>query len=61
MGPYILRTPHGTQARRPNNIPELHLPRPNEFIPTNLEVEKKEVTLVSHPSYTLAALTASSI
>ncbi|KAJ6490605.1 Metalloenzyme, LuxS/M16 peptidase-like protein [Mycena vitilis] len=31
------------QARSPNDIEELYLPGPNEFIPTNVEVEKREV------------------
>ncbi|KAJ3510226.1 hypothetical protein NLJ89_g4805 [Agrocybe chaxingu] len=30
------------QADGPNDIPELFLPGPNEFIPTNLEVDKKD-------------------
>lgn len=34
------------QAERGNDIPEFFLPGPNEFIPTNLEVEKKEITEV---------------
>ncbi|KAF5380968.1 hypothetical protein D9615_004092 [Tricholomella constricta] len=32
------------QAQAPNAIPELFLPGPNEFIPTNLDVEKRDVT-----------------
>jgi insulysin len=35
------------QAQEPNDIPELFLPGPNEFIPTNLNVEKREVDQVS--------------
>ncbi|KAG2157510.1 Metalloenzyme, LuxS/M16 peptidase-like protein [Suillus clintonianus] len=31
------------QAEGPNDIPELYLPGPNEFIPANLEVEKRDV------------------
>ncbi|KAH9950188.1 insulin-degrading enzyme [Amylocystis lapponica] len=31
------------QAESPNDIPELYLPGPNEFIPTNLDVEKRLV------------------
>ncbi|KAJ7580245.1 Metalloenzyme, LuxS/M16 peptidase-like protein [Mycena floridula] len=31
------------EANVPNDIPEFVLPKPNEFIPTNLDVEKKEV------------------
>ncbi|KAH9945848.1 Metalloenzyme, LuxS/M16 peptidase-like protein [Epithele typhae] len=31
------------KARGPNNLSELFLPGPNEFIPTNLEVEKRDV------------------
>jgi insulysin len=31
------------QAEGPNDITELYLPGPNEFIPTNLEVEKRDV------------------
>ncbi|KAG1754340.1 Metalloenzyme, LuxS/M16 peptidase-like protein [Suillus lakei] len=31
------------QAEGPNDIRELYLPGPNEFIPTNLEVEKRDV------------------
>ncbi|KII88123.1 hypothetical protein PLICRDRAFT_160956 [Plicaturopsis crispa FD-325 SS-3] len=31
------------KAQGPNTIPELHLPGPNEFIPTNLDVDKREV------------------
>ena len=34
------------QASGPNDIPELFLPGPNAFIPTNLEVEKREVDVV---------------
>ena len=34
------------QARGPNDIKELFLPGPNEFIPTNLDVEKREVDKV---------------
>ncbi|KAF9469217.1 Metalloenzyme, LuxS/M16 peptidase-like protein [Collybia nuda] len=30
------------RADAPNDIPELFLPAPNEFIPTNLDVEKRE-------------------
>jgi insulysin len=32
------------QAQGPNDIQELHLPNRNEFIPTNLHVEKREVS-----------------
>ena len=35
------------QANEPNDIKELYLPGPNEFIPTNLNVEKREVEQVS--------------
>ncbi|EAU88742.1 insulin-degrading enzyme [Coprinopsis cinerea okayama7 len=31
------------QANGPNTLPELYLPGPNEFIPTNLDVEKRDV------------------
>lgn len=31
------------QAEGPNDITELYLPGPNEFIPTNLEVEKRDI------------------
>ncbi|KAL6301582.1 insulin-degrading enzyme [Sparassis latifolia] len=31
------------EAERPNDIPELFLPGPNEFIPANLDVEKRPV------------------
>lgn len=31
------------QAEGPNDITELYLPGPNEFIPTNLDVEKRDV------------------
>ncbi|KAJ8522379.1 hypothetical protein ONZ45_g1033 [Pleurotus djamor] len=31
------------EAEAPNDIAQLHLPGPNEFIPTNLEVEKRDV------------------
>lgn len=34
------------QAESPNDIPELYLPGPNEFIPTNLNVDKREVDKV---------------
>jgi len=34
------------QAQRENDIQELYLPGPNKFIPTNLEVEKRDVTEV---------------
>ncbi|KIK58340.1 hypothetical protein GYMLUDRAFT_45548 [Collybiopsis luxurians FD-317 M1] len=30
------------QTSAPNDIPELFLPRPNQFIPTNLDVDKRE-------------------
>ena len=33
-------------AKQPNDIPELFLPGPNEFIPTNVEVQKKDVSQV---------------
>ncbi|KAF9246345.1 Metalloenzyme, LuxS/M16 peptidase-like protein [Melanogaster broomeanus] len=32
------------EAQGPNDIQELHLPHRNEFIPTNLDVEKREVS-----------------
>ncbi|KAJ7580280.1 Metalloenzyme, LuxS/M16 peptidase-like protein [Mycena floridula] len=32
------------EASVPNDIPHLFLPRPNEFVPTKLDVEKKEVS-----------------
>ncbi|KAF7295456.1 Insulin-degrading enzyme [Mycena indigotica] len=32
------------KAQEPNDIPEFHLPGPNLFIPTNVEVDKREVT-----------------
>ncbi|KAI0062244.1 hypothetical protein BV25DRAFT_1804109 [Artomyces pyxidatus] len=32
-----------TEAEGPNTIPALHFPRPNEFIPTNFDVEKRDV------------------
>ncbi|KIP12311.1 hypothetical protein PHLGIDRAFT_21111 [Phlebiopsis gigantea 11061_1 CR5-6] len=32
-----------SKAESPNDIIELHLPGPNEFIPTNLKVDKREV------------------
>ncbi|KAJ6525427.1 Metalloenzyme, LuxS/M16 peptidase-like protein [Mycena vulgaris] len=31
------------QAERPNDIKELYLPGPNKFIPTNVEVDKRDV------------------
>lgn len=34
-------------AEAPNDLKELFLPGPNEFIPTNLDVDKKEVAEVS--------------
>lgn len=34
------------KAQGPNDIPELHLPNRNEFIPTNLDVEKRKVSEV---------------
>ena len=34
------------QANCPNDIPELFLPGPNEFLPTKLDVVKKEVDQV---------------
>lgn len=36
-------------AKQPNDIPELFLPGPNEFIPTNVEVEKIDVSQVCQP------------
>lgn len=30
------------QAKGPNDILDLYLPTPNEFIPKNLDVEKKD-------------------
>lgn len=35
------------QAEGPNDISELFLPAPNEFIPTNLDVDKRPVDVVS--------------
>ena len=35
-------------AEGPNDLPELFLPGPNEFMPTNLDVEKREVAEVRH-------------
>lgn len=35
------------EAEGPCDIPELFLPGPNAFIPTNLEVERREVDVVS--------------
>ena len=35
------------QAERPNDLEELHLPGPNEFVPTRLDVDKREVDQVS--------------
>ncbi|KAH7923541.1 hypothetical protein BV22DRAFT_1015236 [Leucogyrophana mollusca] len=32
------------QAQGPNDIPELYLPGPNEFIPSNLDVDKRDVS-----------------
>ncbi|KAL4067799.1 Metalloenzyme, LuxS/M16 peptidase-like protein [Scleroderma citrinum] len=32
-----------TEAHAPNNIPELRLPGKNEFLPTNLDVEKRSI------------------
>ena len=34
------------QAEGPNTISAFHLPRPNEFIPERLDVDKREVTQV---------------
>jgi secreted Zn-dependent insulinase-like peptidase len=36
------------QANAPNNIPELYLPGPNEFIPENLNIDKKDVQEVKY-------------
>ena len=36
----------GPQLEGPNDIPELKLPGPNAFIPTNLDVAKREVAEV---------------
>ncbi len=36
------------QANEPTTLEELFLPRPNEFIPANLDVEKREVEKVRH-------------
>ena len=36
------------KAQGPNDIQELRLPNRNEFIPTNLHVEKHEVSEVRH-------------
>src|SRR5579872_5141897 len=35
--------PDLSQAREPNDIPELYLPERNEFLPENLDVNKVEV------------------
>lgn len=35
-------------AEGPNDLSELFLPGPNEFMPTNLDVEKREVAEVGH-------------
>jgi secreted Zn-dependent insulinase-like peptidase len=40
------------EAEAPNDIPELHLPGKNEFIPTNLDVHKQEVAEVRFYAYT---------
>lgn len=34
------------KAHEPNDIAELYLPGKNEFIPSNVEVEKREVSQV---------------
>ena len=34
------------QAQKKNDIAEFFLPGPNEFIPTNLELEKMEISEV---------------
>lgn len=34
------------QADAPNDIPELFLPDPNAFVPTDLNVDKRQVTEV---------------
>ena len=41
------------QAEAPNDVSELYLPGPNEFIPTNLNVDKREVDKVSSPALQL--------
>lgn len=37
------------KAQGPNDVQELRLPSRNEFIPTNLDVEKREVSEVRCP------------
>ena len=39
------------EANGPNDLKELFLPGPNEFIPTNLEVEKRDVDKVKNISF----------
>jgi insulysin len=46
------------QAQGPNDIPELFLPGPNEFIPTNLDVDKQEVAEVSRSPFVSERQTA---
>lgn len=40
------------RANEPNDIKELYLPGPNEFIPTNLDVEKRDIEKVGVVSAT---------
>ena len=35
-----------SQVREPNDIAKLALPEPNEFIPSNIDVDKKPVAEV---------------
>lgn len=39
-------TDYRNMQARQNDIPELFLPGPNEFMPTNLDVEKRDVAEV---------------
>ncbi|KAI0093889.1 insulin-degrading enzyme [Irpex rosettiformis] len=49
------------EAKGPNDIPELFLPGPNAFIPTNLEVEKREVDTPAKRPYLIKETASSSL
>ncbi len=46
------------QANGANDIPQLFLPGPNEFIPTNLDVDKREVVKVRYVCFTWSTLSS---
>jgi insulysin len=53
---HLINNSFAKQANGMNDIAEIHLPGPNDFIPTNLDVDKREVAkvridLLLHPNF----------